>query len=173
MENEFGYDVETALVLNVLALGCLAVKAHEEGDFALPSRHSAARPGFEHPDWYELVADDPPGLKFFNEARHRFGFLMCENDIQAGQFYMLSTLYYAQILRPLDSWTTVNRAALCCASILTRSGAVDYWTMSQIRLYQSSPNAHGQRLLYRDCSLMKTTLSSISTSSLRPLIALF
>ncbi|KAB2108378.1 hypothetical protein AG0111_0g3056 [Alternaria gaisen] len=128
MENEFGYDVETALVLNVLALGCLAVKAHEEGDFALPSRHSAARPGFEHPDWYELVADDPPGLKFFNEARHRFGFLMCENDIQAGQFYMLSTLYYAQILRPLDSWTTVNRAALCCASILTRSGAVDYDT---------------------------------------------
>jgi hypothetical protein len=126
MENEFGYDVESALVLNVLALGCLAVKAHEEGDFALPSRHSSARRGFVHPDWYELVADDPPGLKFFNEARHRFGFLMCENDVQAGQFYMLSTLYYAQTLRPLDSWTTVNRAALCCASILTRTGAIDY-----------------------------------------------
>ncbi|KAI4714739.1 hypothetical protein J4E89_000420 [Alternaria sp. Ai002NY15] len=128
MENEFGYDVESALVLNVLALGCLAVKAHEEGDFALPSRHSPARRGFVHPDWYELVADDPPGLKFFNEARHRFGFLMCDNDVQAGQFYMLSTLYYAQILRPLDSWTTVNRAALCCASILTRTGAIDYDT---------------------------------------------
>jgi hypothetical protein len=128
MENEFGYDVESALVLNVLALGCLAVKAHEEGDFALPSRHTPTRRGFVHPDWYGLVADDPPGLEFFNEARHRFGFLMCDNNIQAGQFYMLSTLYYAQILRPLDSWTTVNRAALCCASILTRTGTVDYDT---------------------------------------------
>jgi hypothetical protein len=39
---------------------------------------------------------------------------------------MLSTLYYAQILRPLDSWTTVNRAALCCASILARTRTVNY-----------------------------------------------
>jgi hypothetical protein len=128
MENEFGYDIESALVLHVLALGCLAVKTHEEGDFALPSRHSSAGRGFVHPDWYELVTDDPPGLRFFNEARKRLGYLMVQNDLQTGQFYMLSTLYYAQILRPLDSWSTVNRAALCCASILTRTGTVDYET---------------------------------------------
>lgn len=126
MDNEFGYDIETALALNVLALGCLAVKAHEEGDFSLPSRHSATGRGFVPPEWYELITDEPPGLRFFNEARKRFGFLMCQNDLQTGQFYMLSTLYYAQILRPLDSWTTVNRAALCCASILTRTSMVDY-----------------------------------------------
>ncbi|KAF1833460.1 C6 zinc finger domain-containing protein [Decorospora gaudefroyi] len=126
MENEFGYDIESALVLNVLALGCLAVKTHEEGDFALPSCHSLGLRGFVHPEWYQLITDDPPGLKFFNEARKRFGFLMCQNDLLAGQFYMLLTLYYAQILRPLNSWTTVNRAALCCASILTRTGTVDY-----------------------------------------------
>lgn len=126
MENEFGYDIETCVVLNVLALGCLAVRAHEEGNFALPSRHSSSGRNFVHPEWYDLVVDDPPGLKFFNEARKRFGFLMCQTDIQAGQFYMLTTLYYAQILRPLDSWTTVNRAALCCTSILSRTEAIDF-----------------------------------------------
>lgn len=126
VENDFGYDIETCLVLNVLALGCLAVKAHEEGDFALPSRHASSGRGFVHPEWYDLTVDIPPGLKFFNEARKRFGFLMCQNDLQAGQFYMLSTLYYAQILRPLDSWTTVNRAALCCTAILSRTEASDF-----------------------------------------------
>jgi hypothetical protein len=125
-ENEFGYDVESCLVLMVLALGCLAVKAHEEGNFALPSRLPSSDVGFIRPDWYELVTDDTPGLKFFNEARKRFGFLMCQNDLQAGQFYMLSTLYYAQILRPLDSWTTVNRAALCCTSILSRTEMTEF-----------------------------------------------
>lgn len=126
MDNEFGYDIESCLVLVVMALGCLAVQAHEEGDFALPSRHTASGRGFVAPEWYELTVDSPPGLKFFNEARKRFGFLMCQNDLQAGQFYMLSTLYYAQILRPLDSWTTVNRAALCCTSILSRTNPADF-----------------------------------------------
>jgi hypothetical protein len=126
MENEFGYDIESWVVLTVLALGCLAVKTHEEGDFALPSRHSSSGRGFVRPEWYELTGDDTPGLKFFNEARKRFGFLMCQNDLQAGQFYMLSTLYYAQILRPLDSWTTVNRAALCCTSILSRTETTEF-----------------------------------------------
>jgi hypothetical protein len=125
-ENEFGYEIESCLVLVVLALGCLAVKAHEEGDFCLPSLHSIPEEGFLRPEWYQLTMDDPPGLKFFNEARKRFGFLMCQNGLQAGQFYMLSTLYYSQILRPLDSWTTVNRAALCCTSILSRSSKIEY-----------------------------------------------
>jgi hypothetical protein len=125
-ETEFGYDVESCLVLMVLSLGCLAVKAHEEGDFALPSRPFSSDGGFVRPEWYELIVDSSPGLKFFNEARKRFGFLMCQNDLQAGQFYMLSTLYYAQILRPLDSWTTVNRAALCCTSILSRTEMTEF-----------------------------------------------
>lgn len=126
MENDFGYDIETCLVLMVLALGCLSVKAHEEGNFALPSRLSSSGSGFIRPEWHELILDAPPGLKFFNEARKRFGFLMCQNDLQTGQFYMLSTLYYAQILRPIDSWTTVNRGALCCLSILSRTKSMDF-----------------------------------------------
>ncbi|KAL5113256.1 hypothetical protein ACEQ8H_008872 [Pleosporales sp. CAS-2024a] len=125
-ENEFGYDIESCLVLLVLALGCLAVKAHEEGDFALPSRSISSEQGFVRPDWYELICDASPGLNFFNEARKRFGFLMCLNDLQAGQFYMLSTLYYAQILRPLDSWATVNRAALCCTTILSSTDTLNF-----------------------------------------------
>ncbi len=126
LEKEFAYDMESCLVLNVLALGCLAVKAHEEGDFALPSELSKSGHGFARPEWYKLTEDDMPGLSFFNEARKRFGFLICQNDLQAGQFYMLSTLYYAQILRPFDSWAMVNRAALCCTSLLTRTDTTDF-----------------------------------------------
>lgn len=126
IESDFGYDVETCLVLIVLALGCLAVRAYEEGDFALPSRAPSTSPGFSRPDWYALVVDGPPGLKFFNEARQRLGFLMNQNDLPIGQFYMLSTLYYAQILRPIDSWTMVNRAALCCISIFSREDTIDF-----------------------------------------------
>ncbi|KAJ4304581.1 hypothetical protein N0V90_000107 [Kalmusia sp. IMI 367209] len=126
IENDFGYDVETCLVLIVLALGCLSVKAYEEGDFALPSRTPSTTTGFVRPDWYELITDDPPGLKFFNEARQRLGFVMSQNNLPIAQFYMLSTLYYAQMLRPIDSWTMVNRAALCCVSILSREDSIDF-----------------------------------------------
>jgi len=128
VENDFGYDIETCLVLMVLSLGCLAVKAHEEGDFVLSSRGPVGGVGFVRPDWYELVTDDPPGLKFFNEARKRFGFVMGRNDLPTGQFYMLSTLYYAQLLRPIDSWSMVNRAALCCISMLSQAESIDYDT---------------------------------------------
>ncbi|KAF2114316.1 C6 zinc finger domain-containing protein [Lophiotrema nucula] len=132
MENDFGYDLDTCLVLNVLALGCLAVQAYEEGNFPLPSRGPTTSTTFDRPDWYNLTLDDPSGLRFFNEGRKRMGFLMCQNDLQAAQFYMLSTLYYAQIVRPIESWTTVNRAALCCMSILKRNDTLetlnfDHW----------------------------------------------
>ncbi|KAF9741618.1 hypothetical protein PMIN01_01157 [Paraphaeosphaeria minitans] len=126
LESNFGYDVETCLVLVVLALGCLAVRAYEEGDFALPSRTLSPTSGFIRPEWYEVVIDDPSGLKFFNEGRQRIGFLMNQNDLPIGQFYMLCTLYYAQTLRPIDSWTMVNRAALCCISVLSREESIDF-----------------------------------------------
>jgi hypothetical protein len=141
MENDFGYDIETCVVLMVLTLGCLAVIAHEEGDFALPSRAPSTVSRFEQPDWYDLVLDETPGLRFFNEARARIGFFMSQNDLQTGQFHMLSTLYYSQILRPIDSWTAVNRAALCCMSILaqtesTESSSIDDWESDMFsRLY--------------------------------------
>ncbi|KAJ5619017.1 hypothetical protein N7510_003001 [Penicillium lagena] len=116
IESGFGYTVESCLVLNVLALGCLAVLAHREGDYPLPGSHGH---GFDAPEWMNVVYEEQPGLRFFNEARRRIGFLMCDNDIQSCQFYLLSSVYYSQILRPMDSWAMIHRAATCCLSMLT------------------------------------------------------
>lgn len=87
MENGFGYTIETCLVLNVMALGCLAVQAHQEGNYPLPGTRSLQ---FEPPEWMSVIEEEPPGLRFFNEARKRIGFLMCDNDLQSCQFYLLS-----------------------------------------------------------------------------------
>ncbi|KAJ5104512.1 transcriptional regulator family: Fungal Specific TF [Penicillium alfredii] len=116
IESGFGYTVESCLVLNVLALGCLAVLAHQEGNYPLPGTQSHR---FEPPEWMNVVFGEQPGLRFFNEARRRIGFLMCDNDIQSCQFYLLSSVYYNQILRPMDSWAMIHRAATCCLSMLT------------------------------------------------------
>ncbi|KAL4955341.1 hypothetical protein BDW69DRAFT_193298 [Aspergillus filifer] len=116
IESGFGYTMESCLVLNIMALGCLAVHAHHEGDYPLPGTRGNH---FEPPDWMGVVQEEPPGLRFFNEARRRIGFLMCDNDIQSCQFYLLSSVYYSQILRPMDSWAMIHRAATGCLSILT------------------------------------------------------
>jgi hypothetical protein len=99
IESGFGYTIESCLVLTVLALGCHAVQAHQEGNYPLPGTRSTR---FEPPDWMAVIHEEPLGLRFFNEARRRIGFLMCDNDLQSCQFYMLSS--YAVPLLP-------NRAA--------------------------------------------------------------
>jgi hypothetical protein len=125
IESSFGYTMESCLLLNVLALGCLAVQAHHEGNYPLPGTRSG---GFEPPDWMDVVDEEPPGLRFFNEARRRIGFLMCDNDIQSCQFYLLSSVYYSQILRPMDAWAMIHRAATCCLSMLTNHDvSFDEW----------------------------------------------
>ncbi|BDD62056.1 hypothetical protein MAP00_007049 [Monascus purpureus] len=116
IESGFGYTIESCLVLNVMALGCLAVRALQEGNYPLPGTRSHR---FEPPDWMSVVHEEPSGLRFFNEARRRIGFLICGNDIQSCQFYLLSSVYYTQILRPMDSWAMIHRAATCCLSMLT------------------------------------------------------
>ncbi|CAG7915493.1 unnamed protein product [Penicillium olsonii] len=116
IESGFGYNLESCLVLNVLALGCLAVLAYQEGNYPLPGTQGHR---FEPPDWINVVYEEQPGLRFFNEARRRIGFLMCDNDIQSCQFYLLSSVYYNQIPRPMDSWAMIHRAATCCLSMLT------------------------------------------------------
>ncbi|CEN61930.1 putative C6 finger domain protein [Aspergillus pseudodeflectus] len=116
IESDFGYTMESCIVLNIMALGCLAVHAHHEGDYPLPGTRGSH---FEPPEWLPVVQEETPGLRFFNEARRRIGFLMCDNDIQSCQFYLLSSIYYQQILRPMDSWAMIHRAATGCLSILT------------------------------------------------------
>jgi hypothetical protein len=87
MENGFGHNMETCLVLNVMALGCLAVQAHQQGDYPMPGSQGLR---FDPPEWMGVVHEETPGLRFFNEARKRIGFMMCNNDLQSCQFYLLS-----------------------------------------------------------------------------------
>ncbi|KAL1968983.1 hypothetical protein VTN77DRAFT_817 [Rasamsonia byssochlamydoides] len=125
IKDGFGFTIETCLVLNVMALGCLAVRAYQEGDFPLPGTLGDR---FELPAWLDVIEEEPPGLRFFNEARRRIGFLMCGNDLQSCQYYLLSAVYYTQIIRPMDSWAMLNRAAACCLSMLTnREINFDEW----------------------------------------------
>ncbi|CAG7962627.1 unnamed protein product [Penicillium salamii] len=125
IESGFGYNLESCLVLNVLALGCLAVLAYQEGNYPLPGTQGHR---FESPDWINVLYEEQPGLRFFNEARRRIGFLMCDNDIQSCQFYLLSSVYYNQIPRPMDSWAMIHRAATCCLSMLTNHDVnFDVW----------------------------------------------
>lgn len=91
IESGFGYNLESCLVLNVLALGCPAVLAYQEGNYPLPGTQAHR---FEPPEWMNVVYEEQPGLRFFNEARRRIGFLMCDNDIQSCQFYLLSSYVY-------------------------------------------------------------------------------
>lgn len=88
MQNGFGHTMETCIVLTVMALGCLAVQAYQQGNYPLPGSQGTQ---FEPPEWIGAILEEQPGLRFFNEARRRIGFLMCENDIQSCQFYLLSS----------------------------------------------------------------------------------
>ncbi|KAI9740779.1 MAG: hypothetical protein M1818_004744 [Claussenomyces sp. TS43310] len=126
----FGYDAESCLVLIVLALGCLSVKAYEEGDFVLPNGRlftgqqtltDTPNPGqgFRPPEWMDVIQEQHPGLRFLNEARKRAGVLMCDSDMKSCQFYLLSGLYYTQVIRPIDHWSMINRACTCCLTWLT------------------------------------------------------
>lgn len=90
IESDFGYTMESCIVLNVMALGCLAVHTHQEGNYPLPGTTTRSDE-FEPPEWMNVIHEEPPGLRFFNEARRRIGFLMCDNDLQSSQFYLLSS----------------------------------------------------------------------------------
>lgn len=104
----FGYDMETCLVLNIMTLGCMAVKAYQEGEFDT-SRYSTL-PALV----MQIIDEDVSGLSFFNEARKRVGFCLCDRDIQSCQYYLTSAVFFAQTMRPVDEWMMTTRAATCC-----------------------------------------------------------
>ncbi|KAJ4062331.1 hypothetical protein NW756_003811 [Fusarium oxysporum] len=80
IDGNFGICIESCIVLVVMALGSMGQKALQEAGFAGTPASSP----------YVGQDGEMPGLDFFNEARKRFGFLMCEQDLQACQFYLLS-----------------------------------------------------------------------------------
>ncbi|KAH8891605.1 hypothetical protein GQ53DRAFT_600982, partial [Thozetella sp. PMI_491] len=108
INSDFGSNIESCVVLVVMALGSLGHQALREGGFVGASAEIPGAGGTE---------DGIPGLAFFNEARKRIGFLLCENSIQSCQYYLLSGLFFAHLTRPVDWWVMVNRACLCCISI--------------------------------------------------------
>ncbi|OBS24479.1 hypothetical protein FPOA_05021 [Fusarium poae] len=109
IDGNFGICIESCIVLVVMALGLMGQRAMREAGF-LPTPVSSPYPNFGSGQDEEM-----PGLDFFNEARKRFGFLMCEQDLQACQFYLLSGLFYAEALRPVDWWAMLTKASACSA----------------------------------------------------------
>jgi len=81
IDGNFGICIESCIVLVVMALGLMGQKALRE------ARFTSTPVSTPYPSEQE---DEMPGMDFFNEARKRFGFLMCEQDLQACQFYLLS-----------------------------------------------------------------------------------
>jgi hypothetical protein len=126
LDAEFDYSIESTTVLLVLALGCMAVEGHREGDYSL-RRNTPDGEHFEAPDWYPaILGEQYPGLSFFNEARKRMGFRTGTNNLYNCQVYLLSAFYYTQIIRPIDSYLMLVRAASCSLMTLTCSDPINF-----------------------------------------------
>lgn len=130
----FGSDMESCLVLNVMALGCMGLRAFEEGgfDMSLTMEPTALI--------HKIMEEDVPGSSFFNESRRRVGLCLCERDIQSCQYYLTSAVYYAQAMRPVDTWMMTNRASTSCAAFWKcPPEPLDEWTADmQSRLFWSA-----------------------------------
>lgn len=81
INGNFGFDIESCVVLTVMALGCFGQKALAEVGF----RQSNVPPSSP-----SASSDDSQGLGYFNEARKRIGYLMCDNSLQNCQYYLLA-----------------------------------------------------------------------------------
>ncbi|KAF3214854.1 hypothetical protein TWF679_004634 [Orbilia oligospora] len=95
MESGFGYNIESCILLIVLALGCMAVTAHKEAGFPLfPLRGEGAdgMVGFVPPDWVEVT----------EEAEVSFA---------------------RWAVRVLDHWNMIHKAAVGCLMLLNGSKA--------------------------------------------------
>ncbi|OAL42858.1 hypothetical protein IQ07DRAFT_525438 [Pyrenochaeta sp. DS3sAY3a] len=104
----FEYNIESCLVLVVMALGCAASKSLRKRDemVADGAVDASARS-------IQGIDDDPPGLGFFNEARRRIGFVTCDGNVQSCQYYLLAGIFYANLTRPMESWAMIRRASVC------------------------------------------------------------
>ena len=85
INSEFGFNIESSLVLMVMALGSLGKKALQEAGF-IPI--AGDTPAITQVHVEGESAND--SMIFFNEARKRIGFLNCDNSVQGCQFYLLS-----------------------------------------------------------------------------------
>ncbi|KAK5057909.1 hypothetical protein LTR84_011910 [Exophiala bonariae] len=130
----FSYDIESCLVLSVMALGCLGSKAYDEGGY--PSEDSLPSTGVVQ----ILLNQDVPGQQLFDESRRRIGLCSSAKDIRISQYYLTAALFFSQAMLPLNQWMMTDRASTNCLifwhHIRHRS---DEWTVDmQARVFWSS-----------------------------------
>lgn len=85
IHGDFGYSIESCLVLTVMALGCSSRESLTKNGFVGWTRrrqNSQTNP-------LDSQNGTIPGLGFINETRRRIGFLLCDNSIQSCQLYLL------------------------------------------------------------------------------------
>jgi hypothetical protein len=130
----FGYDIDSCLVLSVMALGCLGAKAFEEGDYHNDDK--LARTGVIH----NLMVQDVPGKALFIESRRRIGACSCSKDIEISQYYLTAALFYSQAMRPVHQWMMTDRASTNCLLFWNHArGLSDEWSADmQSRVFWSS-----------------------------------
>ncbi|KAL4925272.1 Zn(II)2Cys6 transcription factor [Aspergillus undulatus] len=134
IHGEFGYDVESCVVLVVMALGCWSkLGLAEVTEYSAPSQRRLSRGSISQ----ESLDGSIPGLNFFNESRKRIGWLINDHCLQSCQYYLLSGIFYAQLTRPVDWWTMTNRASTCCRVFWENlSAPCDEWVVDmQSRLF--------------------------------------
>jgi hypothetical protein len=137
IKGEFGYDIESCVVLAVMALGCWSKRALGEfHEYRTQGHRKLSGSDMDYEYMGPGAEAGIPGLAFFNESRKRIGWLINDNDMQSCQYYLLSryfpialpastcsestasltlySMFYAQLVRPVDWWTMANRASTCC-----------------------------------------------------------
>ena len=88
IQTSFGYDVESCVVLAVMALGCWGKRGLVEGGFQSEELQDPL--AVPKTRGIKYVPEDIPGLLFFNEGRKRMGFLMNDTSLQACQYHLLT-----------------------------------------------------------------------------------
>ncbi|KIW15801.1 hypothetical protein PV08_05851 [Exophiala spinifera] len=106
LDRGFGLDSESCMLLLVFALGAFSAYFHGEADWGQAGADSAAT---------------PPGIGFFNKARHMLA-LLPKGRIETAQCHVLTGLYYAQLLRAYDFWSSIHEAAITICHIISLSG---------------------------------------------------
>jgi hypothetical protein len=114
INGQFDCDPTTCIVLLTMTLGCWGTQAMAEAE--QQHTESAHRP------------DTALGLAFYNEARKRFGFLECNHSMEMCQVYLLTAIYYGQLLRPVDCWSMLAKASTCCLRFWSSPRDEDEWT---------------------------------------------
>jgi hypothetical protein len=126
----FDYDADSCVVLMTLALGCFGKHAMLEASKTSPDYYvspTTEQNTYAEPDYG--VAEDIPGLMFFNEARKRIGFLESQHNMQITQFYLLAATYYGQLMRPVDCWSMTMRAGIGCVKFWQSERCEDEFTL--------------------------------------------